>query len=74
MLCGAASIIVGSIVAATSFSVAQFLVGRFILGGGIMFMTVSAPAYAIEISPPHWRGRATGFYNCGWFGGSSLRH
>lgn len=70
MLCGAASIIVGSIVAATSFSVAQFLVGRFILGGGIMFMTVSAPAYAIEISPPHWRGRATGFYNCGWFGGS----
>jgi len=24
----------------------------------------------MEISPPHWRGRTTGFYNCGWFGGS----
>ena len=33
-------------------------------------MTVAAPAYSIEIAPPHWRGRCTGFYNCGWFGGS----
>ena len=24
----------------------------------------------MEIAPPHWRGRCTGFYNCGWFGGS----
>lgn len=64
MFGGAIGIIIGAIVAGTSdtssSSFAQFLVGRFILGFGIMFMTVSAPAYAIEVSPPLWRGRATG--------------
>lgn len=70
MFTGAVIIIVGAILTSASNSVAQFIVGRFVLGGGIMFMTVASPAYAIEISPPHWRGRAVGFYNCGWFGGS----
>ena len=32
--------------------------------------TISAPAYAVEIAPPHWRGRATAFYNIGWYGGA----
>lgn len=70
MFIGAIIIIVGAILTSSSNTVAQFIVGRFVLGGGIMFMTVSAPAYAVEIAPPHWRGRAVGFYNCGWFGGS----
>lgn len=38
----------------------QFVVGRFVLGLGIQVMIVSAPAYAVEIAPPHWRGRAVG--------------
>lgn len=25
---------------------------------------------AVEIAPPQFRGRMTGFYNCGWFGGA----
>ncbi|KAG8906588.1 hypothetical protein FRB99_006543 [Tulasnella sp. 403] len=33
-------------------------------------MVSSAPTYCVEICPPQWRGRMTGFYNCGWFGGS----
>ncbi|KAI1380504.1 general substrate transporter [Hypoxylon crocopeplum] len=70
MFCGAIVIIVGMIIVSTASTIAQFVVGRFILGAGISIMTVAAPAYAIEISPPHWRGRATGFYNCGYFGGS----
>lgn len=70
MFSGASLIIVGSIIGATASTVAQLTVGRFILGAGIQFMTVAAPAYTIEITPPHWRGRAVGFYNCGWFGGS----
>ena len=60
MFTGAWVIIIGSIVIATSHSLAQFVVGRFILGLGIQFMVVSAPAYAVEIAPPHWRGRAVG--------------
>jgi sugar porter (SP) family MFS transporter len=70
MFSGGAVIIVGMIIISTSSSFAQFVVGRFILGFGIAIMTVAAPAYAVEIAPPHWRGRCTGFYNCGWFGGA----
>lgn len=70
MSCGAVGIILGSIIAASSFSLTQVTVGRVVLGSGIQFMTVAAPAYSMEIAPPQWRGRCTGFYNCGWFGGS----
>ncbi|KAH8694299.1 putative MFS lactose permease [Talaromyces proteolyticus] len=70
MFVGAWVIIIGSILVASSHSLAQFVVGRWVLGVGIQVMIVSAPAYAVEIAPPHWRGRAVGFYNCGWFGGS----
>ncbi|KAE9376357.1 putative MFS lactose permease [Stipitochalara longipes BDJ] len=70
MFCGAWVIILGAIIASTSFHLGQLIVGRFILGVGIQIMTVAAPAYAIEIAPPHWRGRCAGFYNNGWFGGS----
>ncbi|KAI6091607.1 general substrate transporter [Hypoxylon rubiginosum] len=70
MFWGGIVIIVGMIIISTSGTIPQFVVGRFVLGVGIAIMTVAAPAYAVEISPPHWRGRATGFYNCGWFGGS----
>ncbi|OJJ00764.1 hypothetical protein ASPVEDRAFT_40295 [Aspergillus versicolor CBS 583.65] len=70
MFAGGWVIIIGSIVIATASTLAHFIVGRFVLGFGIQIMVVSAPAYAAEISPPHWRGRAVGFYNCGWFGGS----
>ncbi|RSH94246.1 hypothetical protein EHS25_004049 [Saitozyma podzolica] len=70
MFVGGGTIILGMIIAATSKHIAQLVVGRFVLGFGIAIMTVAAPAYSIEIAPPHWRGRCTGFYNCGWFGGS----
>jgi MFS family permease len=67
---GAWLIITGTIISATSFHVPQFVVGRFVLGVGITVMFVAAPAYSMEIAPPQWRGRCTGLFNCGWFGGS----
>ncbi|KAK3309813.1 general substrate transporter [Chaetomium strumarium] len=70
MFTGGVIIIIGMIIISTSMHLPQIVVGRFILGFGIAVMTVCAPAYAIEIAPPHWRGRCTGFYNCGWFGGA----
>ncbi|GAB1310672.1 Lactose permease [Madurella fahalii] len=70
MFAGSIVIILGMIIISTASALPQFIVGRFVLGFGIVIMTVAAPAYAIEISPPHWRGRCTGFYNCGWFGGA----
>lgn len=33
-------------------------------------MTIAAPSYVQEVSPPQWRGRCVGLYNLGWFGGS----
>lgn len=70
MFSGAWVIILGAVIASSASTLAQLIVGRFILGVGIQIMTVAAPAYAVEISPPHWRGRCVGFYNNGWFGGS----
>jgi len=63
MFIGAWVIIIGSIVVSTAETLAQFVVGRFLLGVGIQIMVVSAPAYAVEISPPHWRGRAVGMFS-----------
>lgn len=63
MFVGGWVIIIGAIVISTAMHLAQFVVGRFILGVGIQIMVVSAPAYAVEIAPPHWRGRAVGQYH-----------
>lgn len=60
MFAGAVVIIVGMIVISTANKLPQFIVGRFVLGFGISIMVVAAPAYAVEIAPPHWRGRCTG--------------
>ncbi|KAK4116636.1 general substrate transporter [Canariomyces notabilis] len=70
MFIGAIVINIGMVIVSTASVLAQFVVGRFVLGFGVAILTVGAPAYAIEIAPPHWRGRCTGFYNCGWFGGA----
>lgn len=60
MFSGAVLIIVGTVVSATAEHVAQFVVGRFILGYGITHMSLAAPAFAMEIAPPQWRGRCAG--------------
>lgn len=70
MFMGSWVIILGMVLGATANHAAQFMVARFVLGGGINIMTVAAPAYSMEVAPPQWRGRASGIYNCGWFGGS----
>lgn len=70
MCFGAVCIIVGTVISVSAHHRGQFIAGRFILGFGIAPVTTACPSYCVEIAPPAWRGRATGFYNCGWFGGS----
>jgi MFS family permease len=60
MFIGAIVINIGMVIVSTASVLAQFVVGRFVLGFGVAILTVGAPAYAIEIAPPHWRGRCTG--------------
>lgn len=62
MFIGGWVIIIGAVIITSAMTLPQFVVGRFVLGVGIQIMVVSAPAYAVEISPPHWRGRAVGEY------------
>jgi sugar porter (SP) family MFS transporter len=72
MFAGAAIIIIGTCIQATSNGVDQFMGGRFILGFGVSFCCVSAPTYVSEIAHPKWRGTITGIYNCLWYIGSII--
>lgn len=72
MFTGAAIVIIGTVVQATSTGRGQFLGGRFVLGFGVSFCCVSAPCYVSEMAHPKWRGTLTGLYNCTWYIGSII--
>lgn len=69
---GAIIIMVGAVVVTAAKSDAYLLAGRFVLGLGIALGTSAAPTYAIELAPPHWRGRITGYYNTFFYSGAIL--
>ncbi|KAM5356686.1 hypothetical protein ACJ41O_003332 [Fusarium nematophilum] len=48
---------VGALVQATSYSIAQMSVGRFLVGLGVGSASMIIPLYIAEISPAKWRGR-----------------
>ncbi|KAF6814727.1 MFS lactose [Colletotrichum sojae] len=56
-------IVVGSIVQATSQTLAAFIGGRFLVGFGVPMCTIAAPTYIVEMAHPKWRGLAGGLYN-----------
>lgn len=66
MFTGAMLIILGTCIQAPSTSIRMFIGGRFVLGFGVSFCSVSAPCYVSEMSHPRWRGTHTGLYNCMW--------
>ena len=72
MFTGAVIIIIGTCVQAPSVNRGMFLGGRFILGFGVSFCSVSAPCYVSEMAHPEWRGTLTGLYNCTWYIGSII--
>ncbi|KAI8671896.1 MFS domain-containing protein [Fusarium keratoplasticum] len=72
MFAGALLIVVGTCIQAPSTKLSMFIGGRFILGFGVSFCSVSAPCYVSEMSHPRWRGVHTGLYNCMWWLGSII--
>ncbi|KAG7123113.1 Lactose permease like protein [Verticillium longisporum] len=73
MFIGAANIILGSVLQATSSHLAQFIVGRFIVGFGNPMCATTAAVYLVELSYPTWRGLAGGLYNVlGWNIGANI--
>ena len=67
MFIGCAVVIIGTSVQAPSQTMSAFLGGRFLLGFGATFCSVSAPTYVSEMAHPHWRGSLTGLYNVCWY-------
>ncbi|OHW90186.1 lactose permease [Colletotrichum incanum] len=73
MFSGASSIIIGSVLQASSYQLPQFFVGRFIVGVGTPMCATSAPVFLVEMAYPTWRGLAGGLYNVlGWYIGANL--
>lgn len=72
MFIGAAIVVIGTCVQAPSTTQRQFLGGRFVLGFGVSFCSVSAPTYVSEMAHPAFRGTLTGLYNCTWYIGSII--
>lgn len=69
---GSIILMVGAIVVTVAKTEAYLLGGRFVLGLGIALGTSAAPTYAIELAPPQWRARVTGYYNTFFYSGSIL--
>lgn len=67
---GAAIIVLGTCVQATSKDHRQFILGRFLLGLGDSILTTAGPIYAAEMAHPAWRGTLTGLYNAWYFVGA----
>ncbi|KAH7143575.1 general substrate transporter [Dactylonectria macrodidyma] len=61
--------LVGSVIQAASFTVAQMSVGRFVVGLGVGSAAMIIPLYIGEIAPAKYRGRMISFDNmCVCFG------
>lgn len=72
MMTGSVLIMAGAIVQTVAKSDSYLLGGRFLLGFGVSIGTSSAPTYALELAPPHWRARVVGYYNTFFYTGSIL--
>lgn len=70
MFFGAAIIILGTCVQATSTSLGAFMGGRFTLGFGVSICATAGPAYASEMAHPAYRGILTGLFNTFWYVGA----
>ncbi|KAJ3353397.1 hypothetical protein HDU83_006882 [Entophlyctis luteolus] len=70
MLSGSLVIIVGVILELATTNLNVFMIGRFIVGFGIVQITTSAPIYIVEIAHPQFRSRAGAVYNTGWYVGA----
>jgi MFS family permease len=67
MFIGSVIIVFGAIIQATCRGLAQFMIGRFILGFGCAITSAAGPTYVSEMAHPAYRGIMTGMFNSFWF-------
>ncbi|KAI9729154.1 MAG: hypothetical protein M1834_007061 [Cirrosporium novae-zelandiae] len=70
MFIGAATIIIGACVQASSHNLGGFMAGRFIVGVGAALGPSAALPYVSEMAHPSFRGAMTGVYTTFYFVGS----
>lgn len=61
---GSIIVIASTILSGLAKSTAEFVAGRFFLGFGVSIVRCASSIWVAEISPPHYRGVLTAFYNC----------
>ncbi|KAJ3136342.1 hypothetical protein HK100_001847 [Physocladia obscura] len=66
MLIGSVIIIIGVILELATSSLDVFILGRFLIGFGVVQVTTAAPTYTVEVAHPQFRARAGAIYNTGW--------
>uniref|UniRef100_A0A060SZF0 ARAD1C00242p n=1 Tax=Blastobotrys adeninivorans TaxID=409370 RepID=A0A060SZF0_BLAAD len=65
-------IIIATIIQATSTTLAQLIVSRFVVGAGGMLSAQPAPMWIAELSYPSHRGKLTSLYWCFYYLGAIL--
>lgn len=71
---GCALFIVGAVIQAAAFSIAQMTVGRFVVGAGVGSAAAIVPMYIAEVSPAKYRGRMVGLDNMCITGGQLVSY
>jgi fucose permease len=69
MFFGAITVVIGTIIQGLTEkngSIAQFMVGRVLLGFGVTIASSAGPMYVVEVSHPAHRGVVTALYNTFW--------
>lgn len=71
---GCALFTVGAVLQAASFSIAQMVVGRLVVGFGVGSAAMVVPLYIAEIAPTKARGRLIGLNNMSITGGQVISY
>lgn len=70
MYCGASIVLAGIAIQSCAVNYASFLVSRIVVGWGLGFYMIAAPALISEIAYPKYRAMAVSFFNTTWYMGS----
>ncbi|BAP73706.1 lactose permease [Kluyveromyces marxianus] len=70
ILLGCFGVVVSSVVTAATTTKSALIGGRWMLSFFTTITCAAAPAYCVEVSPMHLRGKVAGLYNTLWYCGS----
>ncbi|KAL3421588.1 hypothetical protein PVAG01_08034 [Phlyctema vagabunda] len=71
---GCVLFIIGAVIQAASYSIAQMTVGRLVVGFGVGSAAMIVPLYIAEVAPAKYRGRMIGLDNMSITGGQLISY